>query len=1038
MTNKPAFKRMVCWLALVVLLISSAARPASTRPAEIPGLVRIEITNRQDAAAFSALGLPIYGQIYQTGRELVYLAATDAERAALNERGLAPRVLDPDRRTAAVFLMSAYGTAGLPVDNTSVTWLDVQGSQAIVRAEPLQIEPLAGAGIELQRLNPHPYVPRLADHSPALPQDVQPEAEIMALLAQVSSQQVAELDGSLSGEEQVNIGGSAYTIATRFSRTVEPIAKATQYAYEYFQALGLETSYHEYVLSGSGTRRNVVAEQIGATHPEQIYLLTAHLDSTATAFGDDPYTYAPGADDNASGSVGVLLAAKLLSQHSFEYTLRYVLFTGEEQGLYGSAAYAQDMFAQGEDILAVLNLDMIAYNSDTNPIIELHTRPGDSSDQALADLFSDVITAYGLNLAPEIEPSGIGASDHASFWDYGYPGILAIEDFEDFTPYYHSGQDRLNSLNLSYFTDFIKASMGSIAHLAGLRTPAGVLSGVIADVQTGQPVVGAQITAVNPLAASWNTASAAGGSYQLTLPPDTYTVTAQAIDYLPASISNVLIVDNQTTYLDIALPVCQHLEGLDFIYSPLAPEAGEPVRFEAQVDTTGSEPIQYTWRFGDSSMAAGEVVTHTFAISGMYNVLLSASNCDQMSTSIHSVLVSGTPALVLPPSALWTVEPGQDTTQTLTLTNTGTAPLAWSLVPTGNPVWLTLPEPDGTIAPFSQQDVPVHVSAPAITGTYSNTLIVNSNDPLLPVASLPVSLSVQCAPPGGLEILYDPWRAWTGYPITFTADLQTGTAPVSYTWEFGDGGQAAGAQVSHTFDTSGAYTVTLTASNCAGEANTAETLSIQPPPVLQVSPPAFALEAHGGETFTQTLLINNSGGSPLSWVMSSQPGVTWLESVPESGAILPGEEISATLHFQSPNTTGLFTTTLIVDSNAPISGSIQIPVGLTILCTPISGLAFDYWPAAPLGGETIAFTGQVAGGTTPITYTWSFDGELPPMTGVGLDQIQVAFPGSPAPQIYSVQLQAANHCSQTPPVVQAVTVWPQRAWLPVIRTEAPD
>ena len=72
---------------------------------------------------------------------------------------------------------------------------------------------------------------------------------------------------------------------------------------------------------------------------------------------------APGADDNGSGSVGTLIAADILSQYQWSCTLRFAFWTGEEQGLLGSAAYATRAKNQGQNIKGYLNMDMIAYNS---------------------------------------------------------------------------------------------------------------------------------------------------------------------------------------------------------------------------------------------------------------------------------------------------------------------------------------------------------------------------------------------------------------------------------------------------------------------------------------------------------------------------------------------------------------------------------------------------------------------------------------------------------------------------------------------------
>ena len=298
---------------------------------------------------------------------------------------------------------------------------------------------------------------------PVLVSPSEPDPLIEEMIAQVDSATVYQYDGDLSGENQVSIGGQPYTLYTRYSYSGEPVQKATQFVYEHFESLGLEVEYHDYNWAGYNWR-NVVATKPGVTDPDDIYIVCAHVDSIS----NDPYNYAPGADDNASGVTAVMIAADILSQYDFEYTIRFVTFTGEEQGLRGSHCYAQDAYNEGDDILGVLNLDMIAYDSDDQPIIELHAGTGAGSI-AIANLFSDVVDTYGIDLVPEIITAGATTrSDHASFWDYGYDAILAIEDWDDFTPYYHTTNDQLSSLNISYFTEFVKASVGSVASMAGL------------------------------------------------------------------------------------------------------------------------------------------------------------------------------------------------------------------------------------------------------------------------------------------------------------------------------------------------------------------------------------------------------------------------------------------------------------------------------------------------------------------------------------------------------------------------------------------
>ncbi len=287
---------------------------------------------------------------------------------------------------------------------------------------------------------------------------------IAGILSQVTTQTLSTDLAGLTGERPVLVGGTLYTITTRNSYETGVIT-ATQYAYEQLEALGLDVSYHEYTY-GSYHWRNVVGEKPGQDDPDQIYLITAHIDDMPSG------SIAPGADDNGSGSVAVLTAARLLASYDFDYTLRFVLFTGEEQGLLGSAAYAADAYAQGDDIRGVVNLDMIAYNSDDVWGIDLWGKTDMIESLELTDLFAQVITEYSLGLAPERldVPSGfpLQNSDQWYFLTHGYPAILAIEDWDDHTIHYHEVSDTLSTLDLDYYADFTRAAVATIAHLAGI------------------------------------------------------------------------------------------------------------------------------------------------------------------------------------------------------------------------------------------------------------------------------------------------------------------------------------------------------------------------------------------------------------------------------------------------------------------------------------------------------------------------------------------------------------------------------------------
>lgn len=387
---------------------------------------------------------------------------------------------------------------------------------------------------------------------PAATQAFTPSPLVAEMMAQVQQGIVYSYTGQLSGEWAALVGGEPYTITTRNTISGEPIQKATQFVYEHMQALSLTASYHEWTY-WPYSNRNVIGVLTGATRPDEIVLIVAHLDDMPSS------PPAPGADDNASGSVGVLVAADILSRYQFERTVRFVFFTGEEQGLRGSAQYAQAVQNAGDNIVAVYNMDMIAWNSDGNPVLWLNTRrpenAGYPADLTIAGVFTNVVSAYGLSsyLTPAIVPNGESRSDHASFWNRGYPAILAIEDGSDFNSNYHQPGDRLQTLDMTYFTNIVRASVGTAAHLARPVTEFGLLTGTISDADSSAPIVGAQVQAQSGSGPVYTKTSAAEGVYSLTLPAGIYSVTALADQYKPKTIPNIMVTSTITATLDISL-----------------------------------------------------------------------------------------------------------------------------------------------------------------------------------------------------------------------------------------------------------------------------------------------------------------------------------------------------------------------------------------------------------------------------------------------------------------------------------------------------
>jgi hypothetical protein len=105
--------------------------------------------------------------------------------------------------------------------------------------------------------------------------------------------------------------------------------------------------------------------------------------------------------------------------------------------------------------------------------------------------------------------------------------------------------------------------------------------------------------------------------------------------------------------------------------------------------------------------------------------------------------------------------------------------------------------------------------------------------------------------------------------------------------------------------------------------------------------------------------------------------IPWLEEDPTMGDILADDitEVDVTFTALPTLTLGTYTATLLVETGDDMYPEATIPVTLNIVeCVPVSGADFGWWPAVPVVGEMVTFSGTVAAGDEPIEYLWSMDG----------------------------------------------------------------
>ena len=203
---------------------------------------------------------------------------------------------------------------------------------------------------------------------------------------------------------------------------------------------------------------NVVAIQRGSERPNQVVIITGHIDSGVSDVMNATAD-APGANDDGSGTAAVIEAARVLSKHRFPATIVYAALSGEEQGLIGGRILADYARAQGWEVVANLNNDIIGNScgsdgvcDDDNvrvfseglrwqggdllrPLVRSQGGENDSPSRNLSRYLADLAGELGLGLdVRQIwrnDRFGRGG-DHTEFLNAGFPAVrfsVAVENY---------------------------------------------------------------------------------------------------------------------------------------------------------------------------------------------------------------------------------------------------------------------------------------------------------------------------------------------------------------------------------------------------------------------------------------------------------------------------------------------------------------------------------------------------------------------------------------------------------------------------------
>jgi hypothetical protein len=231
---------------------------------------------------------------------------------------------------------------------------------------------------------------------------------------------------------------------------------------------------------------DVYLERPGYVHSETIAVIGGHIDDMTNR----------GADDNGTGTVAAIEAARVMKNYDFELTARFCAFTGEEQGLYGSDSLARLFHNRGDRIVGMLNYDMIGHVNPSPESLEIFGRSG-GQDAWLMNFVKSAADSYLTSFLVNPRNYTLNGSDHASFWAQGYTATCGIEDYPLQNPAYHTQADSIGTgpnvgMNDSlWFVQCVRSAVAAFALLCRPFRSNGV--------EAGQPSVFAREISLLPV-----------------------------------------------------------------------------------------------------------------------------------------------------------------------------------------------------------------------------------------------------------------------------------------------------------------------------------------------------------------------------------------------------------------------------------------------------------------------------------------------------------------------------------------------------------
>jgi len=327
--------------------------------------------------------------------------------------------------------------------------------------------------------------------------------------------------------------------------------------------------YHDFTYS-SNTLQNIIVTKTGIVRPDVTLIIDGHYDTIG----------GPGVNDNGSGVAVILEVARLLANIDCEYTIKFINFSAEEQGLIGSNAYVNNVVVpQNMNILLVFNIDEVGgIAGQTNNTITCERDQGSptGNNAASADYTDTLATITQEYSSLNTQIAHAYGSDYMPFEDAGYVITGYYETNE--SPYPHGPNDILANMDPPYVTEITKGATAATLYFAKARRAYLSLNHV--------PITTSQDT-LNP----YNLNIEAISSSSINLAKCYYQVNSGGFTELTMSLSSTM---GDTMIYNTAIPAQNYysiidyyftFENIDSVSARLPDTIGTYYQFEVSPDT---------------------------------------------------------------------------------------------------------------------------------------------------------------------------------------------------------------------------------------------------------------------------------------------------------------------------------------------------------------------------------------------------------------------------------------------------------------------